>query len=272
MRLIFDIGGTKMRLAVSEDGQSFGEPKVMPTPANFYDEMAQLKSMATELSGGRKIDVAGGGITGIKNKEKTVLIKSPHLGDWEGKSLKEEMEKVLEAPVYIENDSAIVGLGEAVSGAGKDFPIVVYITVSTGIGGVRIVNGKIDANSLGFEPGHQIIDITNKLTLEEIASGSALQKEFGEEPKEINDTSVWKELAKKLAVGVHNSILHWSPDVVVLGGSMITGDPAISVEDVENELKKIMKIFSNLPAIKKATLEDFGGLHGALAYLKEKIN
>jgi glucokinase len=50
------------------------------------------------------------------------------------------------------------GLGEAVFGAGKGREIVVYMTISTGVGGARIVGGKIDASAMGFEPGHQIID------------------------------------------------------------------------------------------------------------------
>ena len=59
---------------------------------------------------------------------------------------------------YLANDSDLDGLGEATVGAGKGFNIVAYITVSTGIGGVRIVGGKIDVSTYGFEPGHQIID------------------------------------------------------------------------------------------------------------------
>ena len=272
MYLIFDIGGTKMRLAISKDGNTFDVPKIVPTPTSFNEAVSVFKTIAEELSGGQAIVAAGGGITGIKNKEKTIMVKSPHLPDWENKPLKEELEKAVGCPVYIENDSAIVGLGEAVVGAGKGSLIVAYITVSTGIGGARVVNGKIDANSMGFEPGHQIVDVYNGiLTLEKLVSGSSLEKKFGRKPKEIKDDVLWKDLARILAIGIHNTILHWSPDVVVLGGSMMTGDPSIPIDETEKELSQIMKVFPNLPTIKKAELQDVGGLHGALVYLKQNI-
>ena len=74
-----------------------------------------------------------------------------------------------------------------------------------------------------------------------------------------------------MAIGLNNIIVEWSPDVVVLGGSMITGDPSISIEKTENYLKEILKIFPKLPAIRKAELGDFGGLYGALAFIKTQI-
>jgi len=51
---------------------------------------------------------------------------------------------------------------------------------------------------------------------------------------------------------------------------MITGNPSISVEKTEKYLKEILKIFPKLPVIKKAELGDFGGLYGALAFIKSK--
>ena len=63
----------------------------------------------------------------------------------------------------IANDTAVVGLGEAHRGAGIGYNIVTYITVSTGVGGTRIVDGRIDRRIYGFEPGHQTIDIDNSV-------------------------------------------------------------------------------------------------------------
>ncbi len=99
-------------------------------------------------------------------------------------------------------------------------------------------------------------------------SGKALQEKTGKHPREITDQKVWDEFAKILAFGLNNIIVEWSPNVVVLGGSMITGDPAIPLFKVEMHLKEILKIFPELPAIKKAELGDFGGLYGGLAYLR----
>jgi|TARA_Y100000310_G_scaffold325052_1_gene387904 predicted NBD/HSP70 family sugar kinase len=268
--LLFDIGGTKMRLAVSKDGKTFGEPKVVPTPKKFEEAIEIFKKTADELSGGEKIQVAGGGMKGPFNKEKTEFANPQNLPDWSRRPIKQELEKALEAPVFIENDTAIVGLGEMHVGAGKGREIGVYITVSTGVGGTRFINGKIDKNRFGFEPGHQIIDIENNKSLEDFVSGAALEKRMDKKPYEVTDSKVWNGLAHTLAYGLNNTILHWSPDVVILGGPMIVGDPAISVETVKKYLNDINSVFPELPEIKKAELGEFGGLHGALAFLNQK--
>lgn len=277
MYLLFDIGGTKMRLAISKEGETFGEPKVVPTPKDFDEGMKVFKEVADELIGGdlpdgkaRKIEMAGGGMKGPFNKEKTSVVNSSSLPNWDNKPLKERLEKAIDAPVFMENDTAIVGLGEMHSGAGKGVEIGVYITVSTGVGGTRFVDGLIDKSKFGFEPGKQIIDIENDLVLEDSISGNALEKRTGKKAYEVTDPKIWDELARTLAYGLYNTILHWSPDVVILGGPMIVGEPAIDVDIVKKYLKNINKVFPELPEIKKAELGDFGGLHGALTFLKQQ--
>lgn len=280
MFLLFDIGGTNMRLAISRDGKTFEDPKIVPTPERFADGIAALCSIATELAGGESLAGVVGGIPGSLNREKTMLLRSPNLSDWAGKPLAAELKKCLQTPVTLQNDAALVGLGEATVGAGKGYNIVVYLTISTGVGGARIVGEKIDVNTFGFEPGHQIIDPTGTLcpdcvgspgTLETRISGTSLMQRFGKHAKEVSDPVVWKQLAQCLAYGLNNTILHWSPDVVVLGGSMITGEPAISLERTSEYLKEVLDIFPELPPLKKAELADTGGLHGALAMIKASL-
>ncbi|MEK7555880.1 MAG: ROK family protein [Patescibacteria group bacterium] len=279
MYILFDIGGTKMRLALSRDGKSFGDPAIVDTPQKFEDGIALFQEIALALAGGELILSMAGGIAGVFDKEKGMLVNSPNLPDWVGKPLREELEKRCDASVFIENDSAIVGLGEALAQTGERYDIVAYITVGTGVGGSRIVGGKIDEAAIGFEPGHQIIDPDNTLCpecegndLESYVSGVAVGKRYGMKPYEITEKALWEEtLPKFLAYGLNDTIVHWSPDVVVLGGSMIVGDPAISVEATERYLKELMHIFPTIPVIKKATLGAVGGLHGALAYLKQNI-
>lgn len=273
MFLLFDIGATKMRLAVSRDGNSFAEPKIVETPKDFDEGMSLFKKTAAELSGGEKIKAATGGIAGLLDQKKEELVNSPNLPGWVNKPLKETIEKLMDVPVYIENDAAIVGLGEAVIGAGKGYDIVAYITVSTGVGGARIVAGKIDRNRFGFEPGHQIIDPGGALFpgrstlghLEGLVSGTAIEKRYHKKPYEISDPKVWEEIALWLAYGLNNTIVHWSPDVVVLGGSMMK---SISLEKVTVNLHKILTIFPKAPIVKRAELGDSGGLYGALTIVQ----
>ena len=70
-------------------------------------------------------------------------------------------------------------------------------------------------------------------------------------------------------MGVHNTILHWAPDVVVLGGSMFN-DTGISVDRVRAHLADITKKIPTLPELKHGALGDIGGLWGGLALLKTK--
>ena len=141
-----------------------------------------------------------------------------------------------------------------------------YITVSTGVGGTRIVDGKIDKKMYGFEPGRQFIDISagEKGTLEDFISGSSIKATLNMEPYEINDESFWDGLAEKLSIGLYNIIWLWSPETIVLGGPMIVGNPSIDIKRIEFYLSKYDKKPKRLPKIKKAKLKDFGGLYGAL--------
>ena len=169
----------------------------------------------------------------------------------------------------------MAALGEAHHGAGRGFDIVTYVTVSTGVNGARIVHGAIDEKSFGFEMGHQIIDPDKTLVkdapgiyLEDLISGTGVHVRTGKLPKEIHDPEFWDECARILAIGLNNAIDFWSPDVVVLGGSMITGDPAIPIDATQKYLREYLTIIPQIPEIKKAELADVGGLWGALAYLK----
>lgn len=257
-----------MRVAFSPDGEHFEAPNNVSTPSLYTEGLQLLIELSERCANGRKIDMICGGIAGPFTENRRTLLGSPNLNDWIGKPLKNDIEARLQAPIYIENDAALVALGEATFGAGKGSDIVAYITVSTGVGGARIVNGKIDQRTLGFEPGHQIIDFQNGKTLENLISGRALEEEMHKPAKEITDPDVWEKLAKILAVGINNVVVHWSPQVVVLGGSMIVGNPSIPLDSVEKHLREILRIFPELPMIKKGELGDLGGLWGALAFLK----
>lgn len=279
--ILFDIGGTNMRIAFSRDGETFETPKIVPTPKDFDSGMETFRRLSLELSGGEQITAAGGGIAGPLSRDRSTFLSSPNLAGWSGKPIKLKMEEALGVPVFVENDSAIVGLGEAVAGAGKGYEIVAYMTVSTGVGGVRIVNQKIDVSAMGFEPGHQIFDAGGALhatsvggnghDLEGYVSGTAISERYGKKPYEITEEAFWDEMAKLLAYGLNNTIVHWSPDVVVLGGSMMN-KIGIPLDRVSLYLNGLLHIFPEMPVLVHSALADVGGLHGALAYVKQREN
>lgn len=276
--IVFDIGGTKTRVAVSSDLEKFDAVESFKTPAKFEEGIEKITALIKKLSADKPIAMAGG-IRGLLNEEKTGIQNDAVLNKWAGKSIVDSIQKHFNVPIYIENDSALAGVGEAVFGAGKGLDIVAYHTVSTGVGGVKIENGEIDKASIGFEPGHQILDIDRTIlgdeivpTLENLVSGTALAERFGVPAYEIpQDDVVWDELAEYLAQGLRNTVMYWSPDVIVLGGSMITGDPAISVDTIRKYTVESLDGFVASPHITIAKLGDEAGLYGAMAILKKHL-
>lgn len=274
MYLLFDIGGTKMRFAVSPDLRHISQAIIVPTPQTVDEMIAILRQELHKLTGNQPIKAAAGGIAVILDKDNARIVNAMNMKGWIHEPIKQKLEELLRVPIFLTNDAAIVGLGEALSGPGLGHDIVAYITIGTGVGGARIVKGKIDPTAHGFEPGHQIISVGEQPDgtpvfgyLEDFISGTALKKAYGKPASEITDKQVWDDVAFFLAIGLNNVIVHWSPDVIVLGGSVAQ---QIDVDKVREYLKKNMRIFPELPLIIKAKLDDVGGLYGALEFLKQK--
>ena len=244
-----------MRFATSS-GKKLESCLYVPTPRKFSEAIEIFKAYARE----RKFKKVVGGIRGPLDKNKTKTLDQLILKDWAGKPLVKTLEKTLKAPVVLENDADLAGLGEAVYGAGRGKHIVAYLTVGSGVGGVRVVDGQIDQSVYGFEPGKQIINFdSQKKTLEEYISGTAIKKRFKKEPREVS-RKFYKDAAKILAVGLNNTILHWSPDIVVFGGGIMRD---IDLALVRKHLRKI-STFNTLPKLQKSQLGDLSGLYGAL--------
>ena len=276
--VLFDIGGTKTRVAISEDLQSFSAVESFKTPAKFDDGVEKIWDTIQKLTKNEVIAMAGG-LRGLINEQKTGIHNDAILTNWVGKDLVAALQKCIDVPVFLENDTAVAGVGEAVFGAGREMEIVAYHTVSTGVGGVKVENGDIDDASIGFEPGHQILDIDRTIlgeditpTLENLVSGTALAERFGVKAYEIPQSDiVWNELADYLAQGLRNTILYWSPDVIVLGGAMIMGDPAIEIDDIRKYTVESLDGYVTAPLITKAELGDHAGLYGAMAILERRL-
>jgi predicted NBD/HSP70 family sugar kinase len=274
--ILFDIGGTKTRIALAQHGVIEGEPVIISTPKDFQEGMRAIRDAALACSRGKEIGRAGGGVAGTLSRDRGTLLSAPNLAGWKGKPIRSALSEAIGAPVILENDTSVVGLGEAVAGAGKGAEIVVYLTVSTGVGGARIVRGKIDASVYSFEPGHQIVDAGGALRersvggrgydLEGLVSGTAIEARYGKKPYEIIDPVFWDEMARLLAYGVTNSIVHWSPDRVVIGGSMMK-EIGIPIERVSAYVDGMLHVYPEIPTIVHSALGDLGGLHGALALL-----
>jgi predicted NBD/HSP70 family sugar kinase len=269
MKIIADIGGTKTRMAGSNDLMGFSEPVIFDTPKLYDDAVKKIVTTAREIGSGEHIDGVQIGIRGNVLKERGVIIDMV-LSDWSERLLAHDIATSLSAHVEMENDVSTAALGEAHFGAGVGTSIVVYITVSTGVNGSRIVDGRIDRARSGFEIGGQYLNIEPTITFEDMVSGSAVQRQFKMHPRELGkDNPLWDELAQLCAFGVHNTILHWSPERVILGGSMFN-EIGISVPKVAENVGKIMQKHPEIPEIVHSSLGDLGGLWGALVLLRQR--
>ena len=275
--ILVDIGGTKTRVSYTDDTTVFAEPIVLSTPDTPAAGLAALEDAVEQLGVSGSLQAAVIGIRGQLHEDKRLLQylqPDDPLVQWLGYPIADTLEAAWKCPVRMENDTALAGLGETHFGAGKGFDLVVYHSVSTGVGGARIDHGDIDHASIGFEPGHQILDIDRTVlgddiapTLENLISGTAVAERMGVPAYEIPQTDVlWEQLAEYLGQGLRNTILYWSPEVIVLGGAMIVGDPRIDVEMVRRHTVTALDGITETPYITKAALGDHSGLYGAMAY------
>ena len=274
MYIVCDIGGTKMRVARSSDYRTFDEdPIIKSTPKKFAEGVEQLIEMISTCTQGRTV-IAGIaiGIAGVFNTDHTELVRSPNLSDWQNQPLVAKLKQAFSCNVYLENDTDMVGLGEMTFGAGKGAVVAGYVTISTGVGGTRFTEGRIDRSAYGFEPGHQIIDFHSGLTAENTISGTATMRRLHLDHILDAPPETWYELAQPAAVTLYNAGLMWSPEVIVVGGSMIVKKIVINWEEILEEYAKLPDIFPTKPELRKATLDDFGGLYGGIAYLNQKFN
>lgn len=271
--VVCDIGGTRMRVATSQNGETLSESRFVDTPASYEEGVSALSSLIAAEVKGAPIRVIVCGVPGTRHEDGRIY-KLPNLPLWDGKDFAKDVREKTGAPVHLQNDSALVALGEAHLGAGKGASIFTYVTVSTGIGGARVVDGRIDRSVFGFEPGWQIIAADAKDwqegTLGSHVSGRAIRDYTGRSPREaLADASLANELARQLALGLFNMTLHWSPERIVLGGPLIVGENPIPLAVVERYLDEFCTaIYPHAPALVPAQLGDNGGLLGALWFAK----
>lgn len=275
--LVFDIGGTNIRIGVAKSNR-LGRFRVCPIPKNYRQAIQLIHKQAEMLAGGKKINGVAGGVPGILNKDKSKLIQSTHLKKWIGKPIVADLEKIFSVrTVLLRNDCECIALGEANHGAGKGYKIVAYIGFGTGIGGSRVVNGKLDHNAFGYAPGDQLLnyDVQHLQHVtphagdwESLVSGAAIRLRYGVSAETIHSKKIWREMEHRASLGLINVSALWSPHIIVLGGSMMK---SMSVARIRDEhTKEILHIFSSSPKITKAQLGDFGGLYGAMELLKRR--
>ena len=272
MYIGIDIGGTHIRVATGSGGK-IKEKVDFPT-REFQASIQEIKEAVERLSKEQRITRAGIGIPGPLDTRKLQTINPPNLVGWDNIEIGDIFTKLLKFPVLVANDASAAALGEATYGAGKGKNPVLYYTVSTGVGTGLIVNGKIFHGIINPEAGHQIIDKGGPRhkgapagDLESLSSGSAIKRLYGETPTEAEGEPEWMEAIEWLAIGLTNSILHFSPEIVVIGGGMTKHKHAF-FSPLNKAIKKSLKEVPAVPVVPSGLGQD-SGIIGALTLAEQ---
>ena len=261
-----DIGGTKILTAVVNSQGEVLSRDYRLTPARkgvkavvraIVDSanraLTQANMTAAELS------AIGIGAPGLSDPEAGILYTSPHLPGWQDVPLRDIVGKELGRKAFMANDANAAALGEFYFGAGRGARNLIYITISTGIGGGVIINGELytGASGVAGEPGHMTIDDKGPLCRcgntgcwEMLASGTALAREAKQRIREGAETSILNyagddvekvtgevihsaakegdSLAKELiaqvsyylGVGLANLVNIFNPELIIIGGGL----------------------------------------------------
>jgi glucokinase len=266
MYLGVDIGGSKTILATFlSDGEIKAQQRFV-TSKN-YDEFLRAFAATYESLGSPEVKAACVGVPGRLEREEGIAIAFGNL-PWKNVHVARDLEKLLKAPVIIENDAKLAGLSEAKLII-HEFKKVLYVTISTGIGTGIITNGVIDPEFLDSEGGHMMLEYRGKLQeWEDFASGRAIEKRYGKQARDITDKKTWKEIAHAIALGMVNLIAVVQPDVIVIGGGV--GTHFNEFDDLlRAELKKFETPLTPIPPLKRAKRPEEAVLYGCYELIKQ---
>jgi glucokinase len=312
-----DLGGTKILTAVANAQGEMQSRDHSITPSQ-EGQPAVVKSILESVN--RALDQAhisatdltavGLGAPGLSNPETGILFTSPNLPGWKDVPLRDMIEKELGKKAFLINDANAAAIGELHFGAGRGARNFIYITVSTGIGGGIIIDGRIYTGSAGMagELGHMVIDdegppcnCGNRGCWETLASGTALAREARRSINEgavtlileyadgdiekINAEAIHRaaqagdnlaiELIARgayyLGVGLANLINIFNPEVIVIGGGLSNIGDMLLKPAFEEAGRRAFKQAYHKVRFARAELGRNSGVLGAAAFALEKM-
>lgn len=295
-----DIGGTKLAVGVVDASGVVHSFLVAPTsgaegPEKVVERLLDLGTQAVDAAGVPWAAVVGVGVAcgGPLDAARGVL--SPlHLPGWHDVPLREIAERAYERPVVLDNDATAAAAGEHRYGAGAGVANMVYLTLSTGVGGGVIVDGRpyrgSDGN--GAELGHVTVDWRGRICrgcgrrgcLEAYVSGTSIA-ERGREADLPYETAeevaaaalsgdggaarVWDETVEALACGLTSIVNVLEPEVVVIGGGVSRSGEHLLAPVRQRVHKEAMTPAGKAVEIVAAALGDRVGVVGAAAIVLE---
>lgn len=305
--LAFDLGGTDLRAALVLRDGSVAQVLTVPTAVTggVASVLAQMTGLAeTLLAHGPHGEIVGIGLgaPGPLDPATGLMIAPPTLPGWQDVPLARLLADQLGHPVALDNDANMAAMGEWRFGAGRGHAHVLFITVSTGIGGGLVSEGKIfqGHRGLALEIGHMAISETGPRCFcgsvgcfEALASGTALGR-FGEAAAALPGGALIGQLqaeegrpgaraviaaarqgdavaqalvaaeARWLGLGITNLLHLYSPDVVVIGGGLSNAFDLLQGGIQAVVQQRAMSAYRDV-AILRAELGAKAGLVGAAA-------
>jgi glucokinase len=299
--LAVDLGGTVLRVAlVGEDGMFLArcaEPTLARGgPKVVIGQIIRLLRQMESRADGCTILGAGVGAPGPLDPERGVVLRAPTLDGWSDVPLASILGACLGRPVRLENDANLAAWGEWMFGAGRGTRDMVFVTVSTGIGGGVILDGRImhGRGGMAAEIGHMAIsecDIPcpcgSAGCWEALASGTALARFANAAAQHAAMTSLPRDgsisasdvvgaavagdpLARRLidqearwlGVGFANLLHLFSPERIIVGGGVSAGLETMRPTIEQVVRRRVMSVYRDVPILRVSLGAD-SGLAGA---------
>lgn len=301
-----DIGGTHIRVAVYEPDSTtplnHQRTRSLATEPGVYDRLEQAVESVWPRE---KVVAIGIASPGPLDPYAGTVLATPNIPEWKNFPLTAKLSQHFGVPAFLDNDANMAGLAEWRYGAGKGHDNVVYLTISTGIGGGVITSGCLlqGFRGMGAELGHMIIDPEGPLCgcghrghVESFCSGPSIaryvkeQIEAGQpstlraqpglsaaliaEAARAGDAlaiSAFKRAGHYLGIGVANYLAIFDPSILIFGGGVSqVGDYLF--KPFEESLRKhtFHSHYLDDLVITRAALGDDAGLLGALALARMK--
>jgi len=314
--LAIDLGGTNIKSAVLLPDGKIIYFKSYPTPADkgprevvkrilfaIRDTLVKTDLEVVRLNG---IAIAAAGILDAKNG---IVTSSPSLTGWNNVPLRDMIVGELGVNICLINDASAAALGEHRFGAGRGTANLVYLTVSTGIGGGIIIDGDLYNGTDGCagEIGHMVIEAEgpqcncgNFGCLEIMASGTAMANEAkrrigrneascisefsGGNPDNITAEivalaakqgdslafEVINRAAYYLGVGLANIVNIFNPEVIIIGGGVSKMGDMLLRPARKVVKKRAFRLPTRTARIVRSRLSDKAGIIGAAVYLIDR--
>ncbi len=268
MYLGIDIGGTKTLVAALSDNGEITDERRFPS-SHDYDQFlrdldANLKELRLE-DGFR----ACAGVSGLLDRQAGTVHALGNL-PWRDKSIRDDISGLIGGKqVLIENDSRLAGLSEAQL-VKNTYRNVLFMTVSTGIGGALIQDGRIVTALQDTEIGKMPLWHDGEYVhWEDFAGGRSVVSRFHKKADEITDPADWRVIGENLAHGLGAVCSVLQPEVIILGGSVGKHTGSYSPVILEFLAKHLHPIVRQPKAILPAQRPDDAVIYGCYDLAKQ---